>query len=111
MHDHRDNDSHTPKTGIKETWYYPQELANDLKGIHLPAGTKDEIFAMAFEYARSVIPIYTNWPRYVAFMRIFVMGIITEFRGDLVDVTKGNDVLGYDMQAVLDALFQGTVGQ
>lgn len=50
-------------------WYYPNDIANDLQGINLPPAVKAEVFACAWEYARSVIPQYTNWGRYVAFMR------------------------------------------
>jgi hypothetical protein len=57
-----------------------------------------------------VIPQYTNWPRYVAFMRIIIIGIITEFRGELVDISAGDEVLGYSVDQVLAQLFRGTVG-
>lgn len=69
-----------------DTWYYPPDIANDLDGIPLPQRIKGEIFATAWEYTRTVIPHYTNWKRYVAFMRIIVMGIIAEFKGDLVSI-------------------------
>jgi len=69
---------------------------------------KEEIFACAWEYTRCVIPQYTNWSRYIAFMRIIIMGIVAEFRGNLVDVTTGDEVLGYNLSDVLDALFLGT---
>ena len=36
------------------------------------------------------------------------MGIVAEFRGNLVDVTTGDEVLGYNLSDVLDALFLGT---
>ena len=99
----------TPAVG--DRWYYPPELANDLQDVNIPEAVKEEVFACAWEYTRCVIPQYTNWPRYVAFMRIIVMGIIAEFRGSLVDVAAGDDILGYDLGATLDALFLGTPGQ
>lgn len=64
----------------RDTWYYPPDIANDLDGINLPQRVKGEIYATAWEYSRTVIPHYTNWSRYVAFMRIIVMGIIAEFK-------------------------------
>ncbi|ATZ52743.1 Bcaba3 [Botrytis cinerea B05.10] len=94
----------------QDTWYYPPDIANDLQSINLPAELKGEIFACAWEYTRCVIPNYTNWNRYVAFMRIIIMGIIAEFRGEMVDVTASNNLLGYDLDATLAALFEGTPG-
>lgn len=69
---------------VRDTWYYPPDIAHDLDGIDLPDHIKGEVLATAWEYTRTVIPHYTNWKRYVAFMRIIVMGIIAEFKGDLV---------------------------
>ncbi|CBX99537.1 hypothetical protein LEMA_P087760.1 [Plenodomus lingam JN3] len=93
---------------IRDRWYYPPDLANDLQDLDMPKAMKQEIFACAWEYTRCVIPQYTNWPRYVAFMRIIIIGIVAEFRGNLVDVTAGDDMMGYNLSTVLDALFLGT---
>ncbi|KAF2209117.1 hypothetical protein CERZMDRAFT_47699 [Cercospora zeae-maydis SCOH1-5] len=98
-------------TPILEKWYYPPDLENDLQHVDLPRRVKEEIFACAWEYSRSVIPQYTNWPRYVAFMRIIVIGVIAEFRGALVKVEAGDKILGYDLEAVLDTLFDGTAAR
>ncbi|KAK1975069.1 BcABA3 [Colletotrichum cereale] len=95
---------------FNDTFYYPSEIANDLKDVDIPERLKAETFACAWEYTRCVIPQYTNWPRYVAFMRIIVMGIIAEFKGSLVDVTAGDDILGYSLDSTLAALFEGTAG-
>jgi len=57
-----------------------------------------------------VIPQYTNWNRYVAFMRIIIMGIIAEFKGDLVDVVNSDQILGYSLDGTLAELFEGTAG-
>ncbi|KAH8585702.1 BcABA3 [Bisporella sp. PMI_857] len=94
----------------RDTWYYPQEIANDLNNVDLPTKLKEEVFACAWEYTRCVIPQYTNWNRYVAFMRIIIMGIIAEFRGSMVDVTAGDNILGYSLDGTLAALFAGTKG-
>ncbi|KAF7349846.1 Alpha-ionylideneethane synthase abl3 [Mycena venus] len=91
-----------------DTWYYPPDIANDLKDVNLPHEVKCEIFACAWEYARCVIPQYTNWDRYVAFMRIIVMGTIAEFKGSMVDVTAGDMILGYSLSSTLATLFEGT---
>ena len=45
---------------VQEQWYYPAEIANDLEGVALPSRVKEEIFATAWEYSRSVITQYTN---------------------------------------------------
>lgn len=68
----------------KDNWYYWEDVAHDLDGINLPQSVKDEILACSLEYTRTVIPHWTNRGRYVAFMRIIIMGIIAEFKGDLV---------------------------
>jgi hypothetical protein len=44
-------------------------------------------------------------------MRIVVMGIIAEYKGDMIDVTAGGMVLNYNLSDVLEALFKGTPGQ
>jgi len=94
----------------QDIYYYPPEIANDLKGVPLPDEIKAECFACAWEYTRCVIPQYTNWNRYVAFMRTIIIGIIAEFKGHMVDVSAGDEILGYDLQEVLDGVFKGTVG-
>ena len=95
---------------VQEHWYYPTELANDLLDGDLPSRVKEEVFATAWEYSRSVIPQYTNWSRYIAFMRIIVIGTIAEFRGELVNVVDNDDILGYSLTTILDTLFKGTPG-
>lgn len=94
----------------QDIYYYPPEIANDLKGVPLSDEIKAECFACAWEYARCVIPHYTNWNRYVAFMRTIIVGIIAEFKGHMVDVSAGDEILGFNLQAILDELFNGTVG-
>lgn len=92
-------------------WHYPDEIANDLQHIDLPPAVKAEVLACAWEYSRCVIPQYTNWKRYVAFMRIMIIGTIAEFRGALFDMTSNDDeVLGYDLDQVLDDLFGNSPG-
>ncbi|KAJ7668047.1 BcABA3 [Mycena rosella] len=94
----------------RDTWYYPPDIADDLRDINLPGGVKAEILACAWEYARCVIPQYTNWDRYVAFMRTIVVGITAEFKGGMVDVTAGDTILGYSISGILASLFEGTSG-
>lgn len=94
----------------QDIYYYPPEIANDLNGVPLSDEIKAECFACAWEYTRCVIPQYTNWNRYVAFMRTIIIGIIAEFKGHMVDVSAGDDILGYNLQEVLDGLFQDTTG-
>jgi hypothetical protein len=93
-----------------DTWYFPPDIANDLQGFDLSDEVKGEAFTCAWEYTRCVIPQYTNWSRYVAFMRISVIAVIAEFRGSLVDITTGDNILGYDLSSLLATLFEGTPG-
>lgn len=44
-------------------------------------------------------------------MRIIIIGTIAEYRGELVNVADNNDILGYDLQEVLNTLFEGTPSQ
>ncbi|EHL02057.1 hypothetical protein M7I_2012 [Glarea lozoyensis 74030] len=97
--------------GDKEIWQYPRELANDLQDLGLPERVKAEIFGTAWEYTRVVIPTYTDWPRYVAFLRMIVVAVVAEFRGDLVDVMAGSDVLGYNLDDLVYTVFAGTPGE
>ena len=101
-------DEPQPLPPVRNKWYYPPDLSNDLQDLSLPKQFREEILACAWEYTRCVIPQYTNWPRYVAFMRVIAICVVAEFRGSLVDVTIGNDVLGYNLDELLDTLFLGT---
>ena len=90
-----------------DIWFYPDHIKDDLNDADLPKELVNEILSCAWEYSRCVIPQFTNWARYIAFTRIIVIGTVTEFRGALVDVTSGDDILGYDLQELLDILFKG----
>jgi len=111
------------------TWHYPPELDGDLEGVDLPRDVIDETISCAWEYTRCIIPTYTNWSRYLYFVRIVMVGIgmcrqrwrrkgqglahkdtVAEFRGDLVDVSVTDDVLGYNVQSLIDGCFAGTPG-
>ncbi|KAI9148339.1 Alpha-ionylideneethane synthase aba3 [Paramyrothecium foliicola] len=95
---------------FQDTWYFPPDIADDLAGLtQVSEAVKQEAYACAWEYTRCVIPQYTNWNRYVAFMRTIIMAIFAEFRGDLVDVTATHAV-GYPIDEVLADLFKGTAG-
>lgn len=89
-------------------WHCPPEITNDLKDIDLPAELKAEILGCAFKHNGRVTPRYTNWDRYIAFMRIVVMGVVAEFGGSLADVTAGDDILGFNFGPIISALFGGT---
>ncbi|KAJ7691576.1 hypothetical protein B0H17DRAFT_557715 [Mycena rosella] len=94
----------------RDTWYYPPCIADDLTGANLPAEIKGEILACTWEYTRCVIPQYTNWNRYIAWMRLLMMAIVVEFKGSMVDVTAGDTILGHSLSDTLTALFKGTPG-
>ena len=69
------------------------------------------MYACAWEYTRCVIPQYTNWNRYVAFIRSIVIGIVAEYMGDLIEVAATDNLLCYNLSDVLADLFEGTSGQ
>ncbi|KAJ7078787.1 BcABA3, partial [Mycena epipterygia] len=94
----------------RDTWYYPPDIAGDLKDVDLPNEVKGEILACAFEYTRCVIPLYTNWDRYIAWMRLMMIAIVCEFKGNMVDVMAGDTILGHSLSGTLAALFDGTPG-
>jgi hypothetical protein len=96
---------------VQEHWYYLTEIVDDLRDVDLLSRVTEEIFATTWKYSRSVIPQYTIWTRYVPFIRIIIIGTIVEFSGELVNVVDINDVLGNDLQYVLDTLVEGTPGQ
>ncbi|KAJ6559528.1 hypothetical protein B0H19DRAFT_1288899 [Mycena capillaripes] len=96
-----------PSPRERDTWYYPPEIAGDLEDVDLPEDVKAETFACAWEYARSVIPHYTSWERYIAFMRIIIIGTICEFNGRTVDVMASDNLLGHSLSGLFDTLFQG----
>ncbi|KAJ7355886.1 hypothetical protein DFH08DRAFT_922757 [Mycena albidolilacea] len=97
----------------RNVFFYPPDIANDLSTVtDLSPSVKAEIFACAWEYTRCAIPQYTNWKRYVAFMRTVIICAIAEFRGEMFDMeSNGDDMFGYNVQEVLDDLFEGTPGQ
>lgn len=67
-----------------DRWFFPQELRVGLVSFDMPVHTIDEALACAWEYSRSVIPTWTNWPRYLAFNRTIIIAVTGEFRGDLI---------------------------
>lgn len=95
---------------IRDDWFYPDDFANDLKGTDLSDKAIHETINAAWEYARCVIPNYTNWDRYVAFIRTLEIAVVAEFRGDLVDPAS-DDVLGFNIPELLDILYGATVGR
>jgi hypothetical protein len=79
-----------PKKGL-DTFYYPPDIANDLEGLGLSQEFKAECFACAWEYVRCIIPRFTNWERYIAFVKICVIATVVEVRGDLVDLVSESE--------------------
>lgn len=91
-----------------DAWFYPSEFDSDLRGPDLPAGTRAEVLACAWEYVRCVVPEFTSWERYVALVRIIAIGIVAEFHGDGIDAAAEDRVLGYDLDGLLESLFGGS---
>ncbi|KFZ00018.1 hypothetical protein V500_01209 [Pseudogymnoascus sp. VKM F-4518 (FW-2643)] len=92
----------------KDSWYCPVDIADDLKDVDLPSEVKAEVLDCSWEYTRCAAPQYTNWGRYVAFMRTMVVCTVAEFRGKLVNVESSDNLLGYGINATLATLFGGT---
>ncbi|GIZ45766.1 hypothetical protein CKM354_000891900 [Cercospora kikuchii] len=101
------------KSLLKTNWHFPSCILHDLDPIpsSIPSPSiKAEILACAFEYARSVIPSYKNYSRYLAFMRIIIIGTIAEFKGEPFDPStyrKDARILygSYDLDEILTGLF------
>lgn len=101
----------TTSPKARDAWYYPPDVAHDLDGeTRLSEAQKQEILAAAYEYTRCVISHYTNWQRYIGFVRCMIIGIIAEFRGDLMDENGGDSIVGYSLDGVLAELFEGHPG-
>lgn len=66
------------------------------------------MLACAWEYARCVIPNFTNRDCYIAFCHFIIIGIIAELRGTLVDVAAGGQFLRYDLGELLRIDLAGT---
>lgn len=92
---------------LENAWHYPDDLRYDLKDSGLTSGEINETLACAWEYTRCVVPEFTDWERYLAFIRIIAIGVAAEFRGEAVDVLAG-EFLGYDVDGLLDRLFGAT---
>ncbi|KAH8881113.1 hypothetical protein GQ53DRAFT_888818 [Thozetella sp. PMI_491] len=102
------------KSGVQPTtrdvWHFPTDFDQDLEGVGLSPEVIAETLACAWEYTRCVIPQYTNWGRYISFVRIVAVGIVAEFRGDLVDIVVTDDILGYNIQDLIDGCYGDTPG-
>ncbi|KAK6331990.1 hypothetical protein TWF718_002530 [Orbilia javanica] len=99
------------KAGVtigKTRWFYPDEIKDDLVNVDIPEEIKVQALTCGFEYARSVIPHYTNWKRYLAFIRVYVLESICEMYGDLFRPEETDKMVGYSLQEQLDILFGGT---
>ncbi|KAJ6577895.1 hypothetical protein B0H19DRAFT_1370955 [Mycena capillaripes] len=97
-----------PAPRARDTWYFTRDIDDDIQGLNVPEGVKGEIFAIAYEYIRCVIPHYTNRERYLAFMRIIIISIVAEFNGTIVDVLASDHLLGYSVPDLVDTLFRGS---
>ncbi|KAF2844548.1 hypothetical protein T440DRAFT_376588, partial [Plenodomus tracheiphilus IPT5] len=87
---------------------YPDCIKNDLDGYDALQEYKDEILDCAWQYTRCVIPSCSNVKRYIAFMRIIIIGTVAESWGELIDVSASDQILGYDLEGILHDLFAGT---
>ncbi|KAF8136049.1 BcABA3 [Mycena galopus ATCC 62051] len=91
-----------------DTWYYPPDLADDMKDVHyISADVKAQLLTSAWEAVRSGTPHYTNWERYLAFVRIYIVAFFCDFSGQAVDLLASDRILGYSVSALLDILFEG----
>jgi len=107
-HGHKYNHTSGP-TAAWDTWFYPPEMANDLRDSGLPEKFVAETLACAWEFTRCIIPHFTNYERYLAYARLIAISTVAEYSGSLMDVLKdGDKLLGYDIGALLDQLLDGT---
>ncbi|KAF7366621.1 BcABA3 [Mycena sanguinolenta] len=100
----------SPTPVSPEELFYPPEIAEGLKAPVIPQRLVDEALACAWEYVRCITPHWTNWKRYVAYNRLILLMVFAEFNGEVVQVQRGGDILGYNVQELLDTLFRGTAG-
>ena len=92
-----------------DTWSYPEEIKGDLRETDLPPRFVDETLTTAWEYTRCIIPHFTNWARYLAYVRLIAISTVAEYNGALIDVAVQDPIiLGYDINQLLDQLFGGT---
>ena len=108
---HGDQEQSIPDRGTGEasSLYYPDEIRNDLDAVNLPQSIKNQVLTCAYQYTRCVIPNYCNGRRYFAFMRAVIIATIAEFRGELIDITKGDHVLGHSVEILMGDLFKNQV--
>ena len=92
---------------LSDTWFYPAEIKGDLRGTRLPDRFVDETLATAWAFTRCIIPHFTNWVRYIAYVRLIAISTVAEYNGVLVDVVAENAVLGYNIDDLLEDLFGG----
>ncbi|MFE0104877.1 hypothetical protein [Streptomyces sp. NPDC059009] len=101
-------DSHKV-TYLPDEWHYPDVLDDDLKDSGLAPPEAAEVISTSWEYCRCSIPVFTNWDRFLAFVRLTVIYTVAEYRGDLTDdVLEGRPLLGYDADGLLRTLFEDT---
>ncbi|KAK0710620.1 hypothetical protein B0H67DRAFT_583079 [Lasiosphaeris hirsuta] len=92
---------------LSDTWFYPAEIEGDLRGTKLPDRFVDETLATAWEFTRCIIPHFTNWARYIAYVRLIAISTVAEYNGALIDAVTENTVLGYNIKNLLHDLFGG----
>ncbi|KAJ7257099.1 BcABA3 [Mycena rebaudengoi] len=102
--------THTSVLGLvppgKDTWYYPPELANDMEDVHyLSADVKAQLLTSGWEAVRSGTPHYTNWERYLALVRLYIISFFCDFNGQMVNLLASDKILGYSLSSLLDTLF------
>src|SRR4051812_32588323 len=93
---------------LSDVWFYPPEIKGDLRGTQLPNRFVDETLSTAWEYTRCIIPHFTNWTRYIAYVRLVGISTVAEYNGMLVDVVAEDTILGYNVDNLLNDLFGGT---
>ena len=83
---HGDQEQSIPDRGTGEasSLYYPDEIRNDLDAVNLPQSIKNQV-------------------------RAVIIATIAEFRGELIDITKGDHVLGHSVEILMGDLFKNQV--
>jgi hypothetical protein len=103
----RDGTGPSQHRSLSDTWFYPAEIKGDLLGTRLPDRFVDETLATAWEFTRCIIPHFSNWARYIAYVRLIAISTVAEYNGALINVVAENTVLGYNIDDLLKDLFGG----
>ncbi|KAJ7798284.1 hypothetical protein B0H14DRAFT_3545356, partial [Mycena olivaceomarginata] len=88
----------------------PSQIAEGLKAPDIPQRLVDEALACAWESVTRHNPALDQLGPLRGLKPLILIMVVAEFKGELVQVQRGDDILGYNVQELLDTLFRGTSG-